>query len=131
MRICSLLPSATEIVFSLGLGDQLVAVTHECDFPAEAQRRPVVTRTALAEGASSRDIDHHVTQASHSGSSIYALDQELIERLDPDLVLTQELCDVCAVSYEAAHAAVQRLPGDRTVLSLGPSTIESILDTIE
>lgn len=132
MRICSLLPSATEIVFALGLGDQLVAVTHECDYPIEARALPVVTRTTVAEaGRTSRDIDHHVTQAAHSGSSIYALDQALIERLAPDLILTQELCDVCAVSYEAARAAVQRLPGDRTVLSLGPRTLEGILDTIE
>jgi iron complex transport system substrate-binding protein len=131
MRICSLLPSATEIVFSLGLGDHLVAVTHECDYPAEARRLPIVTRTAIAEGGSSKDIDHHVNQAAHTGSSIYALDQALIERLDPDLILTQELCEVCAVSSDTARAAVQRLPGERTILSLGPSTIEGILQTIE
>ena len=130
MRICCLLPSATEIVFSLGLGDQVVAVTHECDYPSDALKLPVVTRTALAEGGNSRDIDHHVTQAAHTGSSIYALDQELIARLEPDLILTQELCDVCAVSYEAARTVVQRLPGERTILSLGPSTIEGILETI-
>src|SRR5919204_4668527 len=130
MRICCLLPSATEIAFALGLGGHVVAVTHECDYPAEATKLPVVTRTALTDGGSSRDIDHHVTQAAHTGSSIYALDQELIERLEPDLILTQELCEVCAVSYEAARSAVQRLPGERTVLSLGPTTIEGILDTI-
>ena len=132
MRICSLLPSATEIVFSLGLGDQVVAVTHECDYPAEARRLPVVTRATIAEGRHrSREIDHHVSQAAHTGSSIYALDHELIERLDPDLILTQELCDVCAVSYEAVRKAVQRLPGQRTILSLGPTTIEGILESIE
>src|SRR5437879_5735129 len=105
-RICSLLPSATEIVYSLGLGGQLVAVTHECDYPIAARTLPIVTRTALAEEhRTSRDIDRHVTQAAHSGSSIYSLDHALIERLDPDLILTQELCEVCAVSYEAARAA--------------------------
>src|SRR5438445_12935190 len=88
MRICSLLPSATEIVFALGLGDQLVAVTHECDYPPQARTLPIVTRTALAEGdRTSRDSAHHVTQAAHSGTSLYALDRALIEPLDLDLVL--------------------------------------------
>ena len=131
MRICSLLPSATEILFSLGLGDQVVAVTHECDYPPEARHLPVVTRTAISNDLGSREIDRHVTHAAHTGSSIYALDQELIERLDPDLILTQELCDVCAVSYETVRSTVQRLSGHRTVLSLGPTTIEGILETIE
>ena len=131
MRICSLLPSGTEIAFALGLGNDVVAVTHECDYPAEARMLPVVTRTALDGSRGSRDIDRHVDQAAHSGSSIYALDQETIERLNPDLILTQELCEVCAVSYDTARAAVQKLPGERTVLSLGATTIEGILDTIE
>src|SRR2546430_13295518 len=93
MRICSLLPSATEIVLALGLGDHLVAVTHECDLPVGARPMPVITRSTVDHGTrGSREIHTHVTAAAHRGSSIYALDQELLERLDPDIILTQELC---------------------------------------
>src|SRR2546430_16286479 len=84
MRICSLLPSATEIVFALGLGDRLVAVTHECDYPLEATRLPVITRSTLDHGMRhSREIHHHIASALHAGSSIYALDHALLERLHP------------------------------------------------
>jgi iron complex transport system substrate-binding protein len=130
-RICSLLPSATEIVFALGLEHRLVAVTHECDFPPEAARFPVITRSTLADGMRrSRDIHAHITGALHGGSSIYHLDQDLLQRLAPDLILTQELCDVCAVSYDTVEHAVRRLPGSPTILSLEPTTLHAILDTI-
>jgi iron complex transport system substrate-binding protein len=130
-RICSLLPSATEIVFALGLDDRLVAVTHECDFPPESARLPVITRSTLGHRMrSSRDIHTHITSAVHGGSSIYELDQGLLERLAPDLILTQELCDVCAVAYATVERAVRRLPGSPTILSLEPTTLEGILDTI-
>ena len=83
LRICSLLPSATEIVFALGLGDRLVAVTHECDYPLEATRLPVITHSTLDHGMRhSREIHHHIASALHAGSSIYALDHVLLERLD-------------------------------------------------
>src|SRR5256884_2507215 len=136
MRICSLLPSATEIVLALGLGDHLVAVTHECDLPAGARPVPVITRSTVDHGTrGSREIHTHVTAAAHRGSSIYELDQELLERLDPDIILTQELCDVCAVSYDQVAEAVHRLdvkvPGQRTVLSLEPKGLAGILDVIE
>jgi iron complex transport system substrate-binding protein len=132
LRICSLLPSATEIVFALGLSNQLVGVTHECDFPPEASRLPVVTRSTLRHGArDSREIHHHISAALHTGSSLYTLDQELLERLDPDLIVTQELCDVCAVSYDLVRQAVQQLEGKRRVLSLEPMTLSGILATIE
>ena len=89
LKICSLLPSATEIVFALGLGDQLVAVTHECDFPPEAAHLPVITRSTLDPRThGSREIHNHISNAVHAGSSIYALDQGLLERLNPDLILT-------------------------------------------
>ncbi len=131
-RICSLLPSATEIVFALGLDDRLVAVTHECDFPPEATRLPVITHSTLDHGArrGSHDIHTHITTALHGGSSIYLLDQDLLQRLAPDLILTQELCDVCAVSYETVERAVRSLHGSSTVLSLEPTTLQGILDTI-
>jgi iron complex transport system substrate-binding protein len=130
--ICSLLPSATEIVFALGLGDRLAAVTHECDFPPEATRLPVITRSTLNDHAARRshDIHTHISTARHGGSSIYLLDQDLLQRLAPDLILTQELCDVCAVSYETVKQAVRRLPGRSTILSLEPTTLQGILDTI-
>jgi len=132
LKICSLLPSATEIVFALECGDQLVAVTHECDFPPEAARLPVITRSALDHRTrSSREIHDHISSAVHAGSSIYVLDQDLLERLNPDLILTQELCDVCAVSYEVVKKAVHRLDGHRRILSLEPTSLGGILETIE
>src|SRR5881396_3577775 len=110
MRICSLLPSATEIVLALGLGDHLVAVTHECDRPAGSRPVPVITRSTVDHGTrGSREIHTHVTAAAHRGSSLYALDQELLEQLDPDIILTQELCDVCAVSYDQVAETMHRL----------------------
>jgi iron complex transport system substrate-binding protein len=131
MRICSLLPSATEIVFALGLGDRLVGVTHECDYPPEANHLPIITRSSLPHATrTSREIDQHISSARHTGSSIYALDQDLLERLDPDLVLTQELCDVCAVSYDLVTEAVRRLDGPRRVLSLQPTSLDGILAAI-
>ena len=131
MRICSLLPSATEIVYSLGLGDDLVAVTHECDYPPEAAGLPVVTRSSIDHGDShSGEIHSHIEDALHSGSSIYKLDMETLERVDPELILTQELCDVCAVSYGEVKRAVRLLDGERPVLSLEPTDLEGILDTV-
>jgi iron complex transport system substrate-binding protein len=132
MKIASLLPSATEIVFALGLGDSLVAVTHECDYPPEARERAVVTHSSLpAETRGSREIDRHIAAALHAGSSIYTLDQELLAQLDPELILTQELCDVCAVSYDQVTVAVRRLGGRRRVLSLQPTGLDDILGTVE
>src|SRR5256712_10705238 len=136
MRICSLLPSATEIVLALGLGDHLVAVTHECDRPAGARPVPVITRSTVDHGTrGSREIHTHVTAAAHRGSSIYALDQELLERLDPDNVLTPELCGVCAVSYdqvaEAGHRLDAEVPGQRPGLSLEPKGVARRLDVIQ
>src|SRR5712692_6038111 len=136
MRICSLLPSATEIVFALGLEDQLVAITHECDVPEGAGSIPIITRSTMDHATlGSRDIHNHVTEAAHRGSSIYSLDQALLERLDPDLILTQELCEVCAISYEEVARAVHRLdltlPGKRTILSLEPHDLAGILQIIE
>ena len=130
-RICSLLPSATEIVYALGLGDRLVAVTHECDYPTDASAHPTVTNASFNPASmSNRDIHNHVTENVHSGSSIYTLDRQLLEKLNPDLILTQELCDVCAVSYDTVQDAVRHLHGDNTVLSLEPTSLAAILDTI-
>ena len=131
MRIVSLLPSATEIVFALGLGDELVGRTHECDYPAEALDVPVMTSDAGATPMeSSREIHDRVKGSLHGGSSIYRLDQAALEAAEPDLILTQELCDVCAVSYREVTAAVRAIDADITVVSLEPTSVEGILNTI-
>lgn len=131
MRICSLLPSSTEIAFALGLGDHIVGVTHECDHPPEARTKPVVTRSAISsEGMTSSEIEQAVHRHLHQGSSIYRLDMDLIRELKPDLILTQELCDVCAVSYRQVREAARILEGEVRVISLEPSSLEDILDNI-
>lgn len=131
MRIVSLLPSATEIVFALGLGDQLVGVSHECDYPPEARSKRVVTRaTHDLSRLGSRAIHERVRHAIHGGGSLYALDEEAIAELRPDLILTQELCEVCAVGYREVQAAVRALDGPPAILSLEPTSIEGIFNTI-
>jgi iron complex transport system substrate-binding protein len=130
-RIVSLLPSATEIVYALGLGDRLVGVTHECDFPPDAKGKPVLTASALPAASNSAEIDRHVRRHLHQGSSIYTLDAELLEELAPDLILTQELCVVCAVSYEIVARAARRLRGDPRIVSLEPSSLDDVYENIE
>ena len=131
MRIVSLRPSATEIVFALGLGDELVGRSHECDYPPEALAVPAVTRAAapLAD-PSSGEIHRRVQERLHGGSSLYELDEAALEDARPDLILTQELCEVCAVSYRQVTAAVRRLESEATILSLEPTSIEGIFNTI-
>ena len=129
--MASLLPSATEILFAIGAGDSVVGITHECDYPPEAQVLPRLTRSSLpTEGESSGVIDRHIRHALHSGSSIYALDEEALARLAPELIVTQELCDVCAVAYHEVTRAARRLPGDVSVLSLEPENLEAIRSTV-
>jgi len=131
-RVVSLLPSATEILFAIGAGDRVVAVTHECDHPRDdVARLPRVTSSALlTEGASSREIDTHIRRARHEGSSIYHLDEAVLTALQPDLIVTQELCEVCAVAYAQVQQAVRRLPADVPVVSLEPETLEDICATV-
>jgi len=129
-RIVSLLPSATEILFALGLGERIVGVTHECDFPPQARAKPKLTASSLPSTSSSAEIDRHVRANVHAGSSLYALDAALLERLTPDLIVTQELCDVCAVSYEIVARAAKRLHGDPRIISLEPSSLEDVFATI-
>jgi iron complex transport system substrate-binding protein len=132
MRIASLLPSATEILFAVGAGDDVVGVTHECDFPSAARRLPQLTSSAIDhDGQTCAAIDRHIRAAVHSGSSIYRLDEALMADLTLDLVVTQELCEVCAVSYAQVEVAVRRLAGTTPVLSLEPNTLEDICRTIE
>ncbi len=132
MRIVSLLPAATDIVAELGLSDQLVGRTHECDWPPrEVASVPVVTGADLDQDAlSSREISDAVGGSAHSGSSLYTLDTEALAALRPDVILTQDLCDVCAVSYEKVSRTVRLMDADTRVLSLEPRTLEDVLDCL-
>lgn len=130
MRIVSLLPSATEILFAIGAGPDVVGVTHECDYPAEARALPQLTSSALPHAGSSAEIDRHVRRSLHAGSSLYHLDAELLERLAPDLIVTQELCKVCAVSYDIVDRAARRLRSDPRIISLEPSSLDDVFATI-
>jgi iron complex transport system substrate-binding protein len=127
MRIVSLVPSATEMLFALGLGDDVVAVTHECDYPPAAEELPKVTRNALPGGLGSREIDQAVKERTLAGESIYELDVDLLHELDPDLIVTQALCQVCAVSYEDVRAIADELPSQPRVISLDPTTVGEVL----
>lgn len=136
MRIVSLLPSATEIVYALGLGDSLVAVTHECDYPAAARTKPIVTSSLLDHSAStSAEIDEAVRGQLRDGLSLYGLDRALLAALRPDLILTQALCEVCAVSYDLVERAVRDVTPEfeglaPRVISLEPNSLDDILATI-
>ena len=130
MRIVSLLPSATEIAYLLGLGDQLVGVTHECDWPPEARHLPVVSHSALPPGMEPADIDRMVSESVGGGDPIYRLDDQLIRKLQPDLVLTQDLCAVCAVPSGHVQAALDVIGCQAEVLSLDPSSLEEVLGNV-
>jgi len=130
MRVVSLLPSATEILFAIGAGQQVVGVTHECDFPLEASTRPQLTSSLLPAELDAAGIDRHVRASVHAGSSLYGLDDKALAALEPDLIVTQELCAVCAVSYEIVDRAAKRLRGDPRVVSLEPSSLEDVFSTI-
>src|SRR5262245_35169217 len=132
MRIVSLLPSATEIVYALGLGDALVGVTHECDYPAAARTKPVVTSSLLDhDEATSEEIDDAVRGQLRDGLSLYGLNRDLLAELSPDLILTQALCEVCAVSFDAVCDVTAEFQGVAPkVLSLEPGSLDDILATI-
>jgi iron complex transport system substrate-binding protein len=130
VRICSLLPSATEIVFTLGAGDLLVGVSHECDYPAETAPIPKVTRSNIPLGLSSEQIDAAVSSNLEAAGSLYELNLPLLEDLQPDLVITQRLCDVCAVSFDRVQEAVAVLKSHPQILNLEPHALDDILGNI-
>jgi len=130
VRIASLLPSATEIVCALGLEDNLVAVTHECDYPESVKSKPVVTRSVLDGKGDSAQIDRHIRELVHQGSSIYTLDAERLATLQPDVVLTQELCEVCAVSYPVVEKAARRSSTSMQLVSLEPQQLADVFEHI-
>ncbi len=138
MRIASLVPSATEMLFALGLGDQVVAVTHECDYPPEAAGKRHLTRslvpsyaaTNTAAGPTAAEIDAAVRRLTSEGRHLYALDEEALAELDVDLIVTQAVCEVCAVSFDDVVAVADRLPSRPQVISLDPSNLEEVLADI-
>ncbi len=130
MRIASLVPSATETLFALGLGDSVVAVTHECDYPSGAEQLPHLTRSVIPEGLPAAEIDAAVRERTGRGEALYELDGEALEELDVDLIVTQAVCEVCAVSFDDVRAVAERLPTHPEVLSLDPSTLGEVLADI-
>ena len=131
MRVISLLPAATEIAGALGLMEQIVGVSHECDFPEAANQRPRVTHCPLHNaGLRSRDVDEWVRRALHENGTIYTIDEPLMRELHPDVILTQRLCDVCAVGYGTVAKLAETLPGPPRVVNLEPSTLSDIFDDI-
>lgn len=131
MRIVSLLPSATEIVCELGLADQLVGVSHECDYPEFVRQLPKVTRTLIPPDASSQAIDALVRERLATEQALYHLDLPVLEQLEPDLIVTQALCDVCAVAESEVTAAVCRLPGRPRVVNLEPMRLAEVFACLQ
>lgn len=131
MRICSFLPSTTEIVYELGLGDSLVGVTHECNYPPEVKEKKVVIMSFLDhKKLSSKEIDDLVTKNAMEGKSTYLVDKDALKEANPDIILTQKLCEVCAVSGNQVMEAVEVLGHTPEIISLEPTTIYEIFDTI-
>jgi iron complex transport system substrate-binding protein len=131
VRICSLVPAATEVLYALGLGDQVVGVTHECDWPPEAAAKPVVTASLIQTGdLASGEIDSVVAETARNGGPLYAIDEERWAEVQADVLVMQELCDVCAVSTDQVEGALRARPLDVGVLDFSPSTLQGIKDAI-
>lgn len=131
MRICSLLPSGTEILYDLGLGEQVVAVSDDCDYPAEVRQKPIISKSILSgKEHSTKEIHALVDNRRHSGLSVYDIDEGLLRQVNPDLILTQELCEVCAVPYSQVLKAAKVLDQGPKVVSLEPRTLGDVLDNI-
>jgi iron complex transport system substrate-binding protein len=130
MRIVSLVPHATELLFALGAGAEVVGVTHECDFPAAASGLPHVTRDVLPAGLNAAEIDAAVRERTLAGAAIYELDRDLLARLEPELIVTQALCPVCAVSYDEVAEVAKGLPSKPQVIALDPKTLGETLGDV-
>lgn len=126
MRIISLVPNGTEILFAVGAGELVVGVSHECDFPEEARTRPILTGSALTPGMTAAEVDAAVAAQVGNGASLYTLDEGKIAELDPDVIVTQQLCPVCAVSTEQVDGAVRPLPRCPDVVSLDPKSLTDV-----
>ncbi|MDX6594836.1 MAG: iron complex transport system substrate-binding protein [Solirubrobacterales bacterium] len=130
MRIASLVPSATEMLFALGLGESVVGVTHECDYPPAARELPHLTATVLPHGLSAGAIDAAVKAVVGEGRALYSLDEQRLAQLAPDLIVTQAICDVCAVSFEDVVEVAARLPGNPRVLQQDPGSLGEVLEDV-
>ena len=130
MRIVSLLPSATEILFAVGAGDHVVGVTFECDFPPEARNRQIVSNTSLPSGLTPSQIDAEVRARLAAGQDLYTLDADALRAIDPDLVVTQDLCAVCAVDVSEVDQALDYLGCRAAVVTLDPMTLTEVLASI-
>ena len=130
MRIASLVPSSTEMLFALGLGESVVGVTHECDYPPGASGLPHLTATVLPEGLSAGEIDAAVKSIVGEGRALYSLDEAKLAELEPELIVTQAVCDVCAVSFEDVVEVAARLPGPPRVVQQDPSSLGEVLDDV-
>jgi iron complex transport system substrate-binding protein len=130
MRIASLVPSATEMLCALGLRESLVAVTHECDYPEGVEQLPHLTRSVIPVGLSPAEIDALVRKRTEKGEALYELDEDLLDEVEPDLIVTQALCAVCAVSYDDVRAVAERLPSQPNVISLDPGTLGEVMNDV-
>lgn len=132
MRICSLLPGATEVVAALGLADDVVGVSHECDYPPAMRHKPVLVTPAIdAERSDSAEIDRQVRDTLSAGERLYALDERLFAQAQPDLVITQDLCQVCAVTPGQLEQAIRQLPKQPRLLTLNPSSLTDVIHDVE
>ena len=126
MKICSLLPSATEILFALGLGDQVAGVSHECDFPSEAKSKPVLIKSRILHTESAAAIDRQVREFLERGESLYSVDFELLRAIQPDIIVTQDLCHVCAATPDDLGAALAHLERQPEVVTLNPHSLADV-----
>jgi iron complex transport system substrate-binding protein len=130
MRICSLLPSATEVLFALGLGDSVAGVTHECDYPPEAATKPALISPRVDSNAKSDDLDRSVRELMARGESLYAVRDDLLREIQPDLIITQDLCHVCAASPDDLASALAKMPKQPRILTLQPHTLGDVWNDI-
>ena len=132
MRICSLVPGATEVVVTLGLGEALVGISHECDFPASIRHIPVMVQPVVdSDGADSAEIDRQVKTLMSSGRSLYRVDEQALAKARPDIILTQDVCDVCALTPHALTRAVQSLSPRLQLITLAPRSLEDVIEDVE
>ena len=131
MRICSLLPSATEVIAALGLSDELIGISHECDYPPSIRNVPIMVEPMIPpHGLASADIDRQVHQLLASGQRLYRLNNHLLAQAQPDLIVSQDLCDICAVTPDQLHDALCSMPRQPIVLTLNPSTVIDVIDDV-
>jgi iron complex transport system substrate-binding protein len=131
MRICSLLPSATEVIALLGLSDELIGISHECDYPPSVKSIPIMVEPMIpSHGLASTEIDKQVKQLVASGQRLYRLNDHLLRQAKPDLILSQDLCHVCAVTPDQLQDALRSMPQQPTVLTLNPNTVQDVIDDV-